>query len=169
MSTPERPVEERHDPVRAESTPEAMRHAARATTLCALVGSMSDEELDMLEPLALSIVRERHAWAKHAADRKWHSVAAYAKGSVVTRCRGRWELSEPFETAPRPLSADRCPPCQDAYVASRIAGLTGTAISREMERVELGLAELRDAPAIGRAPAVRFTFDTFDAEEPPRG
>ncbi len=46
----------------------------------------------------------------------WHAVSDTVGGSVVTLCRGRWSVAEPYQTEERPPIADRCAACQRAVV-----------------------------------------------------
>lgn len=97
------------------------------------LASFDADELAEIDPEFVRILNERHNWAKHPADRLWHSVLEYGHGSVVTRCRGRWALTEPYETKGRPPWNERCEACQHAY-----AEASG-------DRVEAGLLELSNA------------------------
>jgi hypothetical protein len=50
-------------------------------------------------------------WVRHVCQRSWCAVHAIAGGSVQTYCRGRWSVTEDYETNDHPARADRCEEC----------------------------------------------------------
>ena len=51
-----------------------------------------------------------YAWARHDGDAYWHAVEA-VEDSVITRCRGRWPVSDEFEKSSNPPLSERCGAC----------------------------------------------------------
>lgn len=151
MMTPKTPVVERADEVRLNGTPDSVRADALASSIAMLVGTLSLPELERLDAELVAILRERHSWARHEVDARWHLVDAYEGGSVATACRGRWSTSDAYDTEGRPPRADRCEACQRAYEAR--------------QRVSLGLRELRDAPAVSANAATPGVLLDFEMPE----
>ena len=80
-------------------------------------------------------------WARHPGDSKFHAVAAIAGGSVVTECRGRWNVTDEYDTEDRPAVPDRCGYCE-SVVGSGCACRYGADCALHTEPVERGLREL---------------------------
>lgn len=71
-------------------------------------------------------------------------------GSTIAYCRGRWaSFGDSVEWRDEPTAAERCLKCGGCLVALGMC-------------VELGLAELRDAPAIDMRPLVEIGFDEVE-------
>lgn len=108
--------------------------SALASSIALYLGSMDLDELTEVDAFVMSILRERHEWARCGQD-VWHHVVEYGK-SVVTACNGRWSSRDTYDIKARPLLAERCEACQGHYVAARRAFLTP---------IERGLSELANA------------------------
>ena len=76
-----------------------------------------------LSPRVCVPANPESTWARHPDDSAWHFVDAPSGGSVVTRCAGRWPVTDWYETNARPPHADRCDACQGSVVDQRMGQL----------------------------------------------
>lgn len=72
-----------------------------------------DRVLTRLEQLRF-IWSRRIATGPHDVDTRWHLAGRSTLGSFVTRCEGRWSVSDVVEHIHVPDVADRCMACQRA-------------------------------------------------------
>jgi hypothetical protein len=84
-------------------------------------------------------------WVRHEVATRWCSVLRRDRGAIRTRCRGSLDECEPHAIADRPAVADRCVPCQIAYVAAELDALAAGDARQTEDRVDrAALATLRD-------------------------
>ena len=85
-------------------------------------------------------------WARHEGGPSFHAISAMEfKGSVVTRCNGRWSTSDVWEERTEPPHELKCDECQRRLV--------------ELRCVERGLDELEQSADNDDRSGLEHLFD----------